>query len=395
MRAVLIVARFVAAWTAACSTYLVALLAMALRGPSRPQSAKGPQLRITVLVPAHNEANGIAETVGALVTQAYPGSLRRVVVIADNCTDSTASIARSAGAEVWERTDPARPGKGQALAWALERVWLEPNAPDAIVMVDADCIATGNLLSALGDRLRAGAPVVQADYRVANPEESSAAARRFAGFALMHGVRGAGKSAAGISCGLFGTGMGFAARVLHEHPWTSFSLTEDAEYHVRLIEAGRVAEFAPECAVQSRMPLTESDAHEQQMRWESGKAELARRTVPRLLVMGIRRRDLQRLHAAWEQIVPPQSILIAAAVGSGAVGLAARDRRTSFLAVVAVVLQALFVLAGLAAMSAPAVVWRALLTAPALVMRKARQAVLVWTGRGSKEWVRTQRVTDH
>src|SRR4051812_41266503 len=70
-----------------------------------------------ILVPAHNEEAGIAATIRNLLPQLAPGD--RIVVVADNCTDATEAVARTAGADVVNRSDPVRRGKGFALDFGL------------------------------------------------------------------------------------------------------------------------------------------------------------------------------------------------------------------------------------------------------------------------------------
>ena len=389
-RLLLLPVRALAAWLATATAYLVALAAASLRELPAPVTG-GAGLPVVVLVPAHDEAGQIEPTVAALLRQDHPASALHVVVIADNCADDTAALARAAGATTWERIDAGLRGKGHALSWAIERVWQTWPQTGAIAVVDADCEPTPDLVSSLAARIAAGADAVQADYRVANPGASGAAARRWAGFALMHRVRGGGKASLGLSCGLFGTGMAFSADLLRTQPWASHSVTEDAEQHIRFVRAGAVVRFEPGAAVLSPMPTTESAAATQQTRWESGKGALARATVGPLLTDAIRLRDVQRLHVAVEQLVPPQSALAAGSGACVAIGWAARDRRLAALATAALGGQAVYVVGGLAAVGAPAAVWRALATAPSLMARKLVQLALVASGRGERDWVRATR----
>src|SRR5258708_26989340 len=148
----------VAAWT----TYL-AVLALLSRGRGHPPDAAGTPSKFDVVVPAHNEANGIAATVKDLLSVDYPSAMRRVLVVADNCSDDTASVAAVAGATVLERNDTSRRGKGYALAHAFERSMSEGSA-DAIVVVDADTKVTPNLLRASDVRRLGRARPVQAEH---------------------------------------------------------------------------------------------------------------------------------------------------------------------------------------------------------------------------------------
>jgi hypothetical protein len=379
------------AWIGLASGYLLALLVLSRRGPAQPDAAGGTPLRIAVLVPAHDEQDGVGATVASLLAQDYPAERREVIVIADNCTDATAARACEAGATVWERVADER-GKGQALAWALERLDMERGvAFDAVAMVDADCRASANLLAAFDASLRGGARAVQAAYDVANPEASATAALRWAGFALMHRVRPRGRRALGLSADLFGTGMAFRTSLLREHPWRSFSVTEDAEYHLQLVAAGVPVGYVEAASVSSPMPLTREAAHAQQLRWESGNAVLARRTAPRLAIRGARERDKHLLHAGLEQLVPPQSALLLANAAAFA-GAAALRRPALVLAALATgAMQAVYVLAGLRAAGAPPEVYRALRGVPRLAAGKLAVLARVAIGRGATAWVRTPR----
>jgi hypothetical protein len=377
------------AWLGLGTAYLLGLAVAARRPLQPPARPAGEPLGAVVLVPAHHEAAGIAATVQSLRAQAYPRF--EVIVIADNCGDDTAAVARAAGATVWERSAPEARGKGQALAWAIERLWRERPDVEMVAIVDADCLASPNLLSAFDERLRGGAAAAQASYDVANPESSPAAALRCAGFALMHRVRPRGRAALGLSADLFGTGMAFRAATLREHPWRSFSVTEDAEYHLALVEAGERVAYVADARVESPMPTTDRAAREQQLRWESGNAALARRSVARLVRDGLRRRDPQRLHAGLEQLVPPQSVLLGANALALAGAALARRRGRLLAAGATAAGQAAYVLGGLRLAGAPPSVYRALVHAPALAARKIGLFARIGSGRGAGAWVRTDR----
>src|SRR5260370_37222313 len=148
---------------AAAGAYLDLLAAAAsLAPPVTP--GPPPTSRLVVLVPAHDEADYIGRCVASLRAQDYPENLFRVVVIADSCSDATADIAASAGAGVLVRERAGAPGKGQALKWAMDQVLSAPDAPEAIVCVDADTVADHGMLRALAGRLERGATVVQGEY---------------------------------------------------------------------------------------------------------------------------------------------------------------------------------------------------------------------------------------
>ncbi len=377
------------------SGYLLTLLLAARRGAKAPSAAPtaggDTRSRLVVLIPAHDEEEGIRAALDALALCDYPGGSRRTVVIADNCTDRTADRARDAGAEVWERTEAARCGKGHALIWAFDRLRGEASDFDGVVVLDADCAASSNLLDAIDLRLRSGTSALQVSYVVGNPDSSVASALRFGAFALMNTVRSRGKQRLGLSCGLAGTGMAFAADLLEREPWTAMGLTEDAEYHMRLVLAGERVEFVEDASVSSPMPTSLRGSSDQQARWEQGKLQLIGHWAPRLLRSGLARRDIVRLHAGLECLVPPQSLIAAGSLLSLLAGSLLRSRRLVALSAATLAAQLTFVLAGLRLVRAPAAVYRALLAAPALIAAKVILYARLLGGRGPTAWTRTER----
>lgn len=380
-----------AAITATQTAYLLTLCGAALARSGREHPPPVRDLRLVALVPAHDERAMIAAAVQSLLACDYEPDRREVVVIADNCSDDTAALARAEGATVWERHDVERAGKGQAVAWGVARLARERPQVEAVVMMDADCTADPRLLAVLVARLRGGADAVQGAYMASNPDASTTAALRFAGYALMNLVRPAGKEALGLSCGLLGSGMAFTVRTLATVSWSSFSVTEDKEQHLRLLEQGLRVRFAAEAIVRSPMPVSQDRGDTQQVRWETGNVKLARRWVPRLLRQGVRDGDVQALHAAWELVVPPLSLIAAPIPFVAILGRLGGSRRLMWSSSLTAVGLLAYVLAGLRLAQAPASVFRALLAAPRLVVRRVVQYGALARGEGHREWRRTGR----
>jgi 1,2-diacylglycerol 3-beta-glucosyltransferase len=207
----------------------------------------------------------------------------------------------------------------------------------------------------------------------------------------MNTVRFQGKQRLGLSCGLVGTGMAFTRELLQREPWTTTGLVEDGEYHMRLVQAGERTEFVGEACVSSAVPSTLRGSADQQARWEQGKLQLIRRWTPTLVASGLVRRDIVRLHAGLEYLVPPQSLIAAGSLGSALAGLLLGSRRVVSLAGVTLAAQLSFVLLGLRLVGAPAQVYRALAVAPALIAGKVALYARLLSGRGPTAWVRTER----
>jgi colanic acid/amylovoran biosynthesis glycosyltransferase len=384
---------------AAAVAYLVALLFAAHRDRhdrSATRSAPVAEMarrRFVVMIPAHNEEGQIGATLRSLSDCDYPGAASRAIVIADNCDDSTASVAEAAGAEVWERADVSARGKGHALAWALDRLLEEGEEFDAVVFIDADCTCSKNFLEAIDRRLGAGARAVQVDNLVANPTDSDVSALRFAGFSLTNTIRSRGKNHLGVSCGLTGTGMAFTRELVEAEPWTT-GLAEDGEYHMRLVLAGERVEFAPEASFSSAMPTTHAGSGSQQARWESGRLDVARHWTPKLLRSGIGRGDAGQVHVGLECLLPPQSLIAAGSLASVSAGAIAGSRRLVVLAAGTLLGQTAYVLLGLRLVRAPGRVYRALLTAPRLMASKLVLYAKLIGGRGPQSWIRTARPSE-
>ena len=149
--------------------YLLILALASASGRREQPVVAAPANRLVVIVPAHNEEQLVARCVTSLLAQSYPRALYRVVVIADNCSDGTGSIAAAAGAEVMVRSEADALGKGRALRWATDQLLAAPDRPDAVVVVDADSVADPNLLSVLEAELgrlpaKGGTPVETAAF---------------------------------------------------------------------------------------------------------------------------------------------------------------------------------------------------------------------------------------
>src|SRR5581483_11646634 len=233
--------------------YLLALTGAALL-PGRPCPPDGPaRRRFALLVPAHDEEASLGRLLTSTAALAYPADRYTVYVVADNCQDRTAEVARAGGARVEERFDQQEIGKGYALRWLLGRIRERGEAYDAYVVVDADTVVAPDLLRRFDAHFEAGSQVLQAYYTVLNVGESPLAALRYAALAAVHYLRPLGRRRLGLSCGLKGNGMAFAATVLEQVGWSWFTLAEDVELHLALVEAGYRVDFVPEATVLADM----------------------------------------------------------------------------------------------------------------------------------------------
>lgn len=236
---------------------------------------------IAVLIPAHDEEKDIERCVASVLASDRGRYGLEVVVIADNCTDRTASLARRAGARVIERFDENIRGKGAALRYAIESMRGESN--QVFVVIDADSVVGPNFIRAMGDHFASGKEAVQCVYLVLN---SGASPRtRLMNLALLsiNVFRPVGRELLGCSVGIMGNGFGLSRKLLEDVPYSADSITEDLEYHLRLIDAGRRVRFALDAWVRADFPVSGEGNSTQRARWEGGRLALQRHLLPGMI----------------------------------------------------------------------------------------------------------------
>ena len=281
--------------------------------PGRSLTAdRGLRPSVAVLVPAHDEEADIAATIGDVLPQL--GERDRLVVVADNCTDCTAEVARAAGAIVVERRDPSRTGKGYALDHGLR--FLATNPPCVVVMIDADCRATPGTIDSLARQAwKSGRPAQATNLLEQPPHAGSRECLSVLAFLVKNLVRPRGLQRLGLPCLLTGTGMAFPWRVVEGASPAGGSIVEDMQMGTQFAVRGYPPIYCPEARVTSRLPNSAAAAFTQRTRWEHGHLETLLTEVPRLLAIGVRRLSLATVALALEVAVPPLSLLAATLAG--------------------------------------------------------------------------------
>jgi cellulose synthase/poly-beta-1,6-N-acetylglucosamine synthase-like glycosyltransferase len=273
----------------------------------RPQIRKLDRWpKITVLMPAHNEAQVIAETLKGL--KSGPARNCRIVVVAHNCTDQTAEIARRMGAETIIVNNPEERGKGYALAGGIEHLQTEP--PDIVVVVDADCTLSNDAIEHLASVVcETGLPVQSSCLML--PHEGSGMNQRVSAFAIAvaNYVRPLGLQRMGFSCGLR-TGMAFPWRIFGQSNLRNGNLVEDLKLSIDLARKGIPTLFCPEAVTTSYFPTTAEAMLSQRIRWEHGHLQMILREVPRLMWASLVRRNLGIFASAINLLIPPLTFII-------------------------------------------------------------------------------------
>ena len=273
-------------------------------------------------VPAHNESSIIAATVHHLRGQLVAGDV--LLVVADNCADDTAELARSAGATAIERHDAEHRGKGYALSFATD-YFRTNGAPDVVVIVDADCRVSDGGVARLAAQAVVLRRPMQADYTLLVAADARPAARMSAfAFRVRNRVRPRGLQRLGGSVHLGGTGMAFPWDVFVAAPSMCGHITEDLALGVELTLAGHGPALCSEVQVTSEVAPSQAGQTGQRQRWESGHLQTIAHYLPRLLARALVQGRPRLLLSACDLGIPPLALHVSM-VGAGAVasGLAA------------------------------------------------------------------------
>ena len=228
------------------------------------------QNRFMAIIPAHNEESVIGNLVESLKKQNYPKDLYDIYVIADNCTDKTAEIAKNAGAIVYERFDKENKTKGHALNWFLGQK-IEEDAPyDAFCVFDADNIVDENFIKNMNKKLCQGEDVVQGYRDIKNPTDSWVSAGYAIFYWTMNRFYHLARYNLGLSPLINGTGFMVKFDVVKPHGWDTKTLTEDIEFSLKRIIAGKKLGWATDAIVYDEQPVDFKQSWSQRSRWTVG-----------------------------------------------------------------------------------------------------------------------------
>jgi cellulose synthase/poly-beta-1,6-N-acetylglucosamine synthase-like glycosyltransferase len=265
---------------------------------TRPASAG--QLPLTVLIPAHNEEALIGRCVRSVLAA---GAVNiDLLVIAHNCTDRTADEAKAAGARVLVLDSAKESGKGYALRFGFGEAL--KGASIGTLVVDADSEIDPDLIAEIRERFLHGSRALQCRYDVLNTKDTPRTRLMKVAFLGFNVIRPRGRARLGLSSGIFGNGFALHRDLLEHVPFGAFSIVEDIEYHLKLVEAGERVDFIDNAAVHGEIPVGEEGSRTQRARWEGGRIRAMYAYTPRLL-KGIARGHLRLLEPLLDLLALP------------------------------------------------------------------------------------------
>ncbi len=355
---------------------------------------KTPQTNFAILIPAHNEEMILSKLLDSLAQLDYPQELYTTYVIADNCTDTTASLAQQFDrVQVYERFNEKERGKGYALNWIWQQ--LADKQHDAYVVLDADSVVVPTFLSAMDNELAQGALALQACNTVLNITESPSTVLRWIALTLINHVRPLGRNGIGSTSTLTGNGMCLSHTILTRYPWQAFGIAEDYQYYLTLAQNGERVRYVPEAVVRSQMPITFAQMRTQDVRWEAAAPQQSSwQIASQLLKTGLQTRSFIRIEAMLELLTPPLSFMVASCSLAFIASLLLRSPLEIILSIALLSGLVGYIATALYLLRAPKAVYKALLHAPGFIVWKLWvYFVLSRSRKHTGEWVRTVRTS--
>lgn len=243
----------------------------------------GKMHTFALLIAAHNEENVIAELVESLKQLNYPTERYGIFVVADNCTDKTAELAKKSGAFVWERFDTVNRGKGHALEFAFKKLFAISEGYEYICVFDADNLVEKDFLVYMNDKINEGYRAVQGYLDSKNPTDNWLTFSYSLWYWLNNRLSQLARSNVKLGCRLGGTGFAVESELIRKYGWGATCLAEDAEFTFKLALNDIKVGWAHSAVVYDEKPKKLGVSVRQRERWVRGLVTVANEYVRPLL----------------------------------------------------------------------------------------------------------------
>lgn len=266
-----------------------------------------------IIIPAHNESAVIGALLESIKNLDYPYA--ETLVIADNCIDNTAEIARSFEVNCIERKTDTPSSKGEALQFASEKLTLESTPQGYVVLVDADCQLETDFLSELNKKLQEpnAAPVIQAYRYVSNKNSNIIATMDSASEAIRQWITLGSRKILGLNSFILGSGVAFEKELFIRLTNNNRGvLVEDKQWNAELLEQNIGIDWCPSAKLNYEVVNTNKDFQKQRKRWISGQFDLAKKYFLRLFFKGIKAGNFSKIDFSLSLIQLPRSAFMVA-----------------------------------------------------------------------------------
>ena len=226
--------------------------------------------RFAAIIAARNEEAVIANLIESIKLQNYPRELFDIIVVADNCTDKTAEVAEKAGAIVYKRFNKSEVGKGFVLKFVFEKILEERDIYDAFCIFDADNVVDRDFFNQMNSAIGAGFEVAQGYRDMKNASDSWVSGGHALFYWMENRFFNSARSFLGLSATINGTGFMITSSLVREIGYNTTTCTEDIEYSLQCVLAGRRVGWVPDAKVYDEQPTTLSQSMRQRLRWTNG-----------------------------------------------------------------------------------------------------------------------------
>jgi len=252
--------------------------------------------KFAVLVAAHNEEKVISGIIKSLKAQAYSRDMFDIFVIADNCTDKTAEIARASGVEVIERFDNTKKGKGFALEYAFDYIFSLDKGHEYAVIFDADNIVDKNFLYYINRKINTGARAVQGYLDSKNPYDSWLTLSYSLWYWINNRLSQLSRDNLGIGARLGGTGLAVDLDLIKEFGWGATCLAEDTEFTLKLMLSDIKVAWEHSAVVYDEKPVGMNTSWNQRTRWTQGIYDATGKYIGPMLKKAFKEKKLAPFH---------------------------------------------------------------------------------------------------
>lgn len=231
-----------------------------------------------VMICARNEAVVISDIIESLKAQTYPQNRIHIFVMADNCDDDTAVIARACGAHVYTRFDKSHVGKGYALEALMNHLKEDyPEGFDGYIVFDADNLLEPDYIEQMNKTFSAGYDIITSYRNSKNYGDNWISAGYALWFLRESRYLNYARYLLGTSCSVSGTGFMFSRRIAEKiGGWPFHALIEDIEFSIQQITEGEKIAFCREAVLYDEQPVSFRQSWRQRMRWSRGYLQVFR-----------------------------------------------------------------------------------------------------------------------
>lgn len=292
-----------------CYYFSIALFSLTVSNKERKEEKVHT---FALLVAAHNEKSVVGELVKNLKDLDYPKDKFRVFVVADNCDDNTAEIARDMGATVFERFDKSKRGKGFAMEFAFKRIFDMEEDFEYICVFDADNLVGRDFLVHMNNKINQGYRAVQGYLDSKNPTDSWLTFSYSLWYWLNNRLSQLSRGNLDLGCRLGGTGFAVETELIKEYGWGATCLAEDTEFTLKLALNDIKVGWAHEAVVYDEKPKQLMTSMRQRKRWMQGLADVASNYVKPLVEKGIGQRSATAFHMLmnfWSDTLYPFTLV--------------------------------------------------------------------------------------